>query len=188
MFIVFLIGFAIVAYVVSTEISGCKQSKKAAPFFITVYDTSRAATWIDKYNREHATNLALNLSIRDLQIAHKSKLDSLLKCLRIKPKQLSNITDVQAQATGNIEVPTEVSYDSVTHTQQYYFAYSDSCIALAGMLDSGTTIVQYSVNVPIAITSYWKRRWFLGRRRYYIDAYSQYPNVNINNIRNYRIK
>jgi hypothetical protein len=172
-----------------SQTRGCNKAKQTVSTIrqITRYDTANAHKWHDLYNQEHTTNGVLRASFRDFELMYGSKFDSLKKQLNIRNKQLQSLSEALVTAHG-VVITTTVIDTLIDSSLTYTFAYSDDNTVIAGVAGKDSTVIRYSVDVPLSITTYWKRRWFLGRKHYYIDAYSRNSNITVDNIKHCEIK
>lgn len=141
--------------------------------------------WRDLWNAEHATRQVIEGDRETLHLVYGRKMDSLSKRLHLKQKQLQDMTEVLVRAQGQVvtvPVPDE-RRDTVNGVEYVYrghsFVWQDGYMKMDGYVDSAIAKVNYSIDVEVNVTKYWKRRWFLGRKRRYIDAYCDNPNVKI---------
>lgn len=149
----------------------------------------------DLWNTEHAKRLVIQGDAKTLNVFYADKFDSICKRLRIKEKQLKDISEVVAQSKGTFVTPLQSYTVTPTDTPTGLpigwtgktFNWQDSFLHETGFIDSSNIYVTYSMNLPITITNYWKRRWFLGKKRYYIDGYSDNPNVTIQGLTGIKI-
>ena len=173
---------------------GCQHLRKENKDLHTVgrqlqYDSVRH--YRDLYGKERAVTSLQQGSIATLKAFHGRELDSVLTKLRLREKQLSSMSTVLAQAQGRIVTNTEYVHDTIPGTDiafnGQYFTYDDSCLALAGYVDSNRAIIDYSFSIKLDVATYWRRKWFLGRKRYYIDAGSPQSNIHITGLSGYKV-
>lgn len=177
---VFLAALAIFAY------KGCKKNefrKQATQVASVQYDSVKH--WHDLWNTEHATKELIQGEKKVLDLFYKHRIDSLAKRLHLRDKQIQDMTEVLMRAEGSYT--TDVEYITVHDTipglapdwSGMNFEWHDKYLKTTGFVDSSKAVVFYSIDVPVHITTYWKRKWFLGKKRYYIDGFSPNPNVKI---------
>lgn len=141
--------------------------------------------WKDLWSKEHATRQMIEGDRETLHLVYGRKMDSLAKRLHLKQKQLQDMTEVLLRAEGQIKtVPVpDIRRDTVNGIEYVYqgqsFTWQDGYMSMTGYVDSAIAKVNYSIDVELNVTKYWKRKWFLGRKRRYIDAYCDNPNVQI---------
>ena len=157
------------------------------------FDTTKHYTDLDGH--EHATKALVQGDAAAMEIFYKKRFDSIARLLHIKNNQLKDMVDIMSRASGtftasvdNIPVPTvddttlggSPFITGVSYTR--HFAWRDSFMTEEGWVDTDKAVINYSMNMPVSITSYWKRSWLLGRKHYFIDGYSPNPNVHISGL------
>jgi len=135
----------------------------------------------DLYNQEHADKVLIQGNAKVIRIFYKHREDSICNVLRIRPAQLQSMQDVVSQVNGRFTAPTQRVGELTVQglMPAYAFTYKDDFIDEEGIVDSLQTVVDYHLTIPVKITTYWKRKWFLGRKHYKIDGYSPNKNVHI---------
>lgn len=142
---------------------GCQQNKleKTLSDYQKRLDNQWDSTrhYKDKYNKEHA--------VAEKVIVEKYILQNDLKWLseelRIKPKQIrgsSKITTV---------IDTFFKVDSF---------YSDPYVRIVKVKEG----IKLKLTDTLQVTDYWKRKWFLGNKRYYVDVKNSNPYVKTTSI------
>lgn len=158
----------------------------------------------DMYNQEHAQRELIQGNAEEIKIFYKKHEDSICKLLHLRNAQLKDMTEVVSHVSGTFSTKTQmvgeqdgpgegaqdddlvqgmngkIPDDSTgANWKGFVFTYKDDFISEQGFVDSMRTVVYYDIYVPVGITSYWKRKWLLGKKRYFIDGYSANPNVHI---------
>lgn len=113
----------------------------------------------DKYGKEHAVAERILVEKYTLQ----NELKWLSKELGIKPKQIKGTTKIVN------EIDTFFSIDSF---------YSDRYITIV----KTDSTVKLKLTDTLQVTDYWKRKWFLGSRKYYVDIKNSNPYVKTTSI------
>lgn len=113
----------------------------------------------DKYGKEHAVAERILVEKYALQ----NELKWLSKELGIKPKQIKGTTKIVN------EIDTFFSIDSF---------YSDRYITIV----KTDSTVKLKLTDTLQVTDYWKRKWFLGSRKYYVDIKNSNPYVKTTSI------
>lgn len=157
-----------------------RQQLKAIAQSVEGYD-SKISYWKDSYNVEHAKNIAVQADEESISTLYVHKMDSLSERLRIARKNIEAFQNVTAQATGGYTA--KVIHD----TLQLTFHHTDSFFTEKVVIRGDSARVDWSISMPINLTQYWRRSWFLGRKTHYIDGYSDMPNVHITNLKSVRI-
>lgn len=141
--------------------------------------------WRDKYKTEHAVNNDIVINSDAAKILFKSKIDSLKDRLHLKEKQIKDILESIITVSGDVSarIDTIPIHDTINGLNfAYTFNYADSLISVTGAIDSMVHF-HYDINdIPLHYTGYWKRKWFLGKKHFFVDAYSDYPNVHIKKV------
>lgn len=144
----------------------------------------------DQYNVEHAVRQSEIAERNTIYALHAREIDSLCREIGIRKKQLQGFIKANMQAAGHIETVTIPVHDTLHDGNGnclYQFTYADEYLQLTGQADSQKTTIDYTISVPLTISSYWKRRWFLGRKKYYVDGKCDNPNVHISGIKDIKI-
>ena len=68
------------------------------------------------------------------------------------------------------------------------FKYADRYTVLRGFVTKDSVIVNYKTEVPLDLVVYWKRKWFLGRKKYFAEAASENKNVKITGLESIQVK
>ena len=127
----------------------------------------------DREGALHATILAQQGSLNDLEATTEHCLDSASKRLQIAKRDIDGYQKIIAQVRGNLEVKTVTVHDTIQ------FAYKDSGITETGKIVHDTLHEAYTVTVPITLTEYSKRKNLFAPTLHYVDGYSQNPNARI---------
>lgn len=122
----------------------------------------------DIYGKEHAKNEKLILDKEYLS----EELSQVSSELDIKKKQIQSITSITSTSKGNV-----IIHDTATE-------YRDSFIYIAKKGDT----IYFELKDTLQIVDYWKRTWFLGKKKYYVDVSSTNPYMTINKIAAREIK
>ena len=146
----------------------------------------------DRYNQEHAQRELIQGNAQQVETFYKQKEDSLAKVLKIALKQIMGMYAAQSMVSGTFTAPVDLipSFDAsdgglggspfvtgVSYTR--HFTFSDSFLKEEGWVDSASARINYQIMVPVEITPYWKRKWLLGKKKYFVDGHSSNPNVHI---------
>jgi len=147
----------------------------------------------DQFHTEHARADQLDINYRAANDAYSKLLDSLSKRDKVKKKNIQSVVDVVPIDQGQFTVPVRVDtiHDTIAGKIESIavrdFNYMDSFLTESGYVDSLDAHISYSVKVPIRLTRIIKRHWFLGKRHYYIDGYSDNPNIRIEGLKDIEI-
>ena len=148
----------------------------------------------DQFDQEHAQKALILGDEAAIKIFYKKKEDSLCTVLHLRNAQLKDMTDVVSQVNGSFTTGTQTvgEQDIISGKpagwKGYMFQYKDDYMQETGFVDSVTTEVHYQLTIPVSITTFWKRKWFLGKKHYFIDGFSTNKNVHITGLSGVSIK
>lgn len=126
------------------------------------------------------------LKLIEVKVEDKTKVDSLLNLAGVKDKQLKSLSTIVANVQQeNIQLKRMI--DNVT--QDTVYAYKDKYLDLSFKRQSDTvTFGSFSYNFDFNQVQYWKRDWFLGAKKSYVDVWSSDPRVKIRGVDRLQIK
>lgn len=134
---------------------------------------------VDSAGLEHAIakDAAPILNTIELKVEDKRKVDSLLKVVDIKDKQLTSYTRTLATVSQeNIQLRRVV--DVVT--QDTVYRYQDKWLDLSFQRTNDTLALgSFKYDIDLEHMQYWKRKWFLGTKHSYTDIWSADKRVTI---------
>jgi hypothetical protein len=179
--LVLLVGLAAVACL---GIRGCINANK-----VITQSTANgkqqsdtvAQHWHDRWKSEHAEKVAIQGTLQAIEITNAAQLDQATARVQIQRRQIEGLQKVVASINGQFNAKV------IRDTDHVYIAYRDSTVTALATLTGDSVNVEYSVTVPIYLTQYWKRKWFLGRKTHYVDGYSTNPSAHITNLQSIRI-
>jgi len=192
--------FVLIAIVAGTlYFKGCFAKKENAP--ITQYVNPLVDTvkhYKDLYGTEHAQIQAEFNTHEAIDAMHKQMIDSLLKRIHLKDKQLQDMSEVTALASGSFDAPLQpiIIHDTVNGIPEAItatsFEWHDDYLSETGTVYDNHISVEYSMNLTFTTTSYWKHKHhFLnigwGKKIYYLDASCPNQNVSITGLRAIKI-
>lgn len=137
--------------------------------------------WVDRFNTEHASKVVIQGDLNTVKITEGKELDEASQRLQIKDRQIEGMQRAVASVKGKFT--TKVVHDS----NLIFVAYRDSNFTETATVTGDNVAVDYTVKVPIYLTQYWKRPWFLGKKVHYVDGYSGNPNAHITNLQSVKI-
>jgi hypothetical protein len=141
---------------------------------------------VDKEGIEHVTIEAT----KNLLPANEAKesavspgiLDTTAMAIGILKKQVKDLTVINSTLLAeNIQVKKIINSDN-----SISYNYSDKWVNLKFTPSIDTTSegrFDFSYNADLNIVQYWKRNWFLGAKKSYIDIYSNDQRTKINNVK-----
>lgn len=157
---------------------GCRNDARR-PGGLVEQVTDSSGYWRDQYNREHATRLEVQADRDVVKALYPGLLDSIARLLKVRPKQIKSVAGAVGVVHDTITVPAWYR-DSVGGDSTRCFAYVDNWTLVTGCVDTaGMVQLEYTIDVPVTVTTYWRRRWWLGRKRYYVDGVSNNPKVKL---------
>lgn len=145
-------------------IRGCEQERHLKSYISTAELLKKTAEdtakkYRDLYGNEHA--YAQKLIVDKLYL--QNEIESLSKRLKVKPKNINGFTTVTSK--GEIKVVVDTFY-------------RDADVIISLKRDT----LNMTLNDTLVITDYWKRKWFLGKKHYYIDIYNTNRYITLDKI------
>lgn len=154
--------------------------------YIVQHDT--VVKYIDKTGTTHSVKTVASGDYRQLAIFYKGKFDSTAAELGINKKQLSDLIELQATLSGNIEAPI------VQKDDFYEVVFADSFLHGYAIIDSNIAhmMLHYSGSFTLDGTIYWRRThhfWFIrwGTPIYKSDFKTNSSNISIDKINTIKI-
>lgn len=200
----FWLFFAVMATVAMLVMGwqGCHAHKKLRGVRQVIKESVDSVQyWRDMWGREHASRMVVEGDRRTLEIFYKGKLDSARQELGLNKRQLKELTEIAAHVQGGgqgVVTPELVVIHDTVNGVVYVdtgraFVYvdsmgSDTLAVITGEVGARVANVKYGVWVSLQKKEYWKRRWLLGRKRYYNDVTSRNPRVRVTGLEGIRIK
>lgn len=157
--------------------------------------------WKDKSNQEHATIEKIKLEKEAMQYYA----DSLAKVLKIKSKQVEEITTIKTKLKYSSQLSKDTVYrDSLIYVKDTSGKVIDSNLSKVPVRINfskndapwitikGSVGDRDSINVSgtdtLVKVDYWKRKWLLGQKRYYSDITNKNPYIHIEGYRVVELK
>ncbi|MXV16818.1 hypothetical protein [Hufsiella ginkgonis] len=143
---------------------------------------------VDKEGLEHVTIAAaeniISASHASTTAVSVGILDTTAMAIGILKKQIENLTLINTTLKAdNLRAKMELD-----EKKRPVYSYSDKYLDLAyrpgnptDSADRGSFDFKY--NADLNITQYWKRRWFLGAKKSFIDIYSNDPRTTVNGVK-----
>lgn len=195
----FVVVSAVVAMVLGQR--ACKRGNQVldARRVSRVVQVDSVRYWRDLYGREHATRMVAEGDRRTLELFYAGKLDSARKELGLNKRQLKGHTEIetQAQGGGSVPVTTVVVHDTVNGVvymdtvRRVIYVDSvgqDTLAVVTASIGADSADVTYKVWVTLKKRDYWRRKWFMGRKRWYTDVSSTNPRVKVKGLESLRIR
>lgn len=150
--------------------------------------------WKDESGNAHATIKKVMYEKEQM----KSEVDSIAKVLKIKPKKIIQYV----QATAKIDTIIKPEYTTVVikdtikigdttrvdSTIGYKLDYRDSVfLSIKGVVPSKEGL-QVKAQATLSVTDYWKRKWFLGKKKYYFDIGTDNPYITFTNAKSLTLR
>lgn len=183
-----VIGLAIAALVLGfLQWRGCVNLKKGKDAVLNVKTQVNDSTthYKDFANREHAQRMQVQAELAVADAFYGEIIDSLVKANKIKPKQLETFATVGTVSAGTVEAKVDTIH--VDSGKAVRLRYADEWVKITGIASKGKATIDYWIKDSLAVTSYWKRKGFWGRKVTYIDAYSLNPKVSISGMQGVKI-
>jgi hypothetical protein len=151
---------------------------------VIVQRTDSLRHYKDAAGREHAQRVLAEAGSKAIGIVYRREIDSIKAALSIKEKQLQSFMLASTTNEGTVRLRVDTVY--IDSTTTYRFAYNDRWIDVSGAVGK-RSYLSYRMTDSLVFTTYWKRKWFLGRKTNYIDAYSHNPHVRVTGLDGNRI-
>jgi len=135
--------------------------------------------WMDKQGREHGQVRLAEADIASLRAVYRGEMDSVMAALKIQQKQIQALTVLGVTTAGRIR--PEVEDFKIADRTYKKFHYGDPYLELDGIL-TDTPFISYKIFDSLIVTTYSKRKWFLGRKEIFLDAYSRNPAAHISGL------
>lgn len=149
-------------------------------------EAEEIARKVDEQGAEHVIYKEAEpiLKLIEVKVEDKARVDSLLHLAGIKEKQLKSLqTTVATVSQENIKLKKMVKgVDTV-------YEYKDKYLDLSFKRQSDTlTFGSFAYNFDFNSVQYWKRDWFLGAKKSYVDIWSSDPRVKIRGVERLQIR
>src|SRR5690625_3910610 len=160
-----------------------KKEKIEVPYPVKEYvelEVERVVKLIDEEGFEHAVTKEVDNVVKhyeQLSDSAKNKLDSVTRLLNISRKQLSEWRSYAVTLEDSL-----MKAEKIGDT----FVYNDKYSTIKFFPDSQTFSLKY--NATINHAEYYKRNWFLGPKKHYIDFWIEDPRATINNVKRIRFE
>lgn len=163
-----------------------KENVKELPRTTVSIEAEEVARQVDSQGAEHVIYREAEPIIKliELKVEDKAKVDSLLKLANVKDKQLKELkTTVATISEQNIELRKTVKgIDTI-------YEYHDKYLDLSFNRKSDDIVLgSFGYNLVLNDLHYWKRDWFLGKKKGYIEIWSPDSRVRINGMDRVAIK
>ena len=141
-----------------------------------------ATKYKDLYSSEHARIQVLKLNHDAAELLMKGTIDSQAKRLQVKPKQITEHSDVGVSKNGYIEF----TMDELDSIIAKYKVEQNS--KLPGVKYRNKMVyIPYADSIDLKLNKFWKRSWFLGNKKWYVDVYSEDTAVKVYKFKNVAI-
>lgn len=143
---------------------------------------------VDKNGLQHVTiaaakNIIPYSDVNKVAIS-KGIMDTTSLALGIQKKQIENLLQINATLRAENLKANQV----IAANGSKSYVYKDKFVNLKytppitqDSLDAGN--FDFSYNADLTITQYWKRKWFLGSKKSYIDIYSNDRRTTVNGVK-----
>jgi len=154
-------------------------------------EASIIARQVDKFGSEHVTisateNVYPASTLRQPAVS-TGLLDTVAMALKIKTKQVEELTRINS----TLNVKNARAYYSIDSLKRRTIQYRDKYVSIAYTPDTTDTIAgtfDFKYAADIKIAQYYKRNWFLGAKKSYIDVWSQDNRVTINGVDRFQVE
>lgn len=145
-------------------------------------DMEGVKVWMDKYNNEH---LALE-SIKVKDVVMQLYADSLAHLLNITAKQVQAISNIKTSMEFKNKLKVDTVYIDSTHQYQT-FVWNDKWISIKGDIGNTDSILITGTDTLTKV-DYWKRKWLLGAKHYYVDISNENPYIKLTGLKSVEIQ
>jgi hypothetical protein len=150
----------------------------------TIQRTDSIRHYKDAAGREHVQRVLAEAGSKAIGTVYRREIDSIKAALNIKEKQLQAFTLAATVNQGYVPLKVDTVY--IDSAATYNFAYNDRWLDVSGSVGKNS-FLKYKMTGSLVFTTYWKRKWLLGRKTTYIDAYSHNPHVRVTGLDGARI-
>lgn len=152
---------------------------------------SRDGQLVHKNEALTLENKTVKELVRDGQLSQLKQLDGINR----RMSNLEYLYKITAKAMDSVKV-------KLNDTTRYYvndkgdtlifkatdFKYNDKWASFkAKQITPDSSILTYSVTAPLTGGMYWKRKWFLGKKKYYGEITSENPHIVIPELLNIKV-
>lgn len=191
------IGGFVIAALLILNVKGCSEKAKlekllaeaeAKPPKIKT-EATIVERYIDKYGSAHAVIKATENTHKD-RSAIMHNFDTLINALKVKNKQVEELTRIKTTLVAEKLQAIEI-IDSLTGIKKY--SYKDKYVSIKYNPTIDTNKFKhgsfdFSYDADLRIAQYWKRKWLLANKVYYIDIWSEDPRLTIRGVERFKIK
>ncbi len=149
------------------------------------------ARQVDKFGSEHVTIKATEnlypLSAIKSPAVSVPLLDTIAMALKIRTKQLEEALRIQ----GTMKASNLRANYVIDSLKRRTVVYRDRYVNLSytpNQADSAAGTFDLAYNADIKVAQYYKRNWFLGAKKSYIDIWSVDPRLTINGVDRYKVE
>ncbi|KXX72764.1 DUF6549 family protein [Flammeovirga sp. SJP92] len=188
----FLLGFT----VVKTDTLNQEREKTKALTHLIEGKNHVIETYKNKNGELVQTVDALKLSKNTLKEMHKQKEFEWLhkfESLKKNYRNLENAYQISLNASSKIEnisyqdTVINITVDTVERVRS--MIYKDKYTYLKALLDEkGKSHFEYDIKIPLEVVCIWQRKWFLGKKKWIVEAVSSNKNVKVGKLNTIIIK
>jgi hypothetical protein len=125
--------------------------------------------------QDNAELTVLSLRKDELVGEYKERVKTLADSLKIRPKQVIKYVDVWLTQIDSFPVPVPVRQPN---DSTYFISDSTKCFTYEGIaiIENDTMTFKrtlFAYHNRTTETNYWKRKWFLARKKFYRDTSSE---------------
>lgn len=149
------------------------------------------ARQVDQFGSEHVTiSAAENIypsSIFKEPAVSVGLIDTVAMALKIKTKQVEELLRVNS----TLSIRNAKAFYQIDSLKRRTIQYRDKYVSIAYTPDTIDTVAgsfDFKYNADLKIAQYYKRNWFLGAKKSYIDVWSQDSRVRINGVDRFQVE
>ena len=199
-----IVGIIILILVVFFSIKSCQ--KPIEPTYTDTYINDlkqQIKIYKDDSGRVHARLQEISFSRDNDKVLYSRQVDSLSKLLKIKPKQINNISQASTETTNNGTVKTEETITNkntkgtingkdtsyITKDTIYALKVNDGHLMFAALVGKDSSEYNYAYKDSLTFIQYQQNYGFLGlKKKNMLDISSSNPKTTITNAKGYSIQ
>jgi hypothetical protein len=174
------------------ELQNAKQTHKEVLFSL---DSTKQETrfYKNQYSKQVAFNQNVETSLealKDLQKVHKLEFLKQFEGLKKNLKNLESATQIEANIEGTAKAILKDTIIKEFHhiDKLQHFRYVDNEAFIKGIVVKDSVFLDYRMNMNLDVVVLWERRWFLGKKKYKVQATSRSEKVDILKLHSFTVK
>ena len=162
-----------------------KKEKIEVPYPVKEYvelEVERVVKLIDEEGFEHAVTKEVDNVVKhyeQISDSAKNKLDSVTRLLNISRKQLSEWRSYAVTLEDSL-----MRAEKIGDT----YVYNDKWSEIKFTPDESAGHFSLKYDAEINYAEYWKKSWFLGKKKHYIDFWIEDPRATVNGVKRIKLE